>query len=220
MQAFGRGSGMLLETADAARFLENRQLTTGDERTATSETTALVLFARAGDPRAFEQLMISFQKQVLCTAARILRRQEDAKDAAQEVFLRLYRHLARIRPEAVRSWLYRVTVNVCRDMARRDRRFPSADLDADTLDRKLLRAGDSQVEGGIQLETQREILQCALQALPFKERTALVLRDIEGLSTEETARILQSSATTVRSQISSARVKIRHYCERALRRPK
>ena len=211
---------MLLEIADAAQFVGTRPLTPSDERTATSETTDLVLRARAGDPWAFEQLMICFQKQVLCTAARILRRQEDAKDAAQEVFLRLYRYLSRIRPESLRSWLYRVTVNVCRDMAGKNRRFPEADLEADAVERKVFRVEDSQAEAGIRLEQQREILQSALQALPFKERTALVLRDIEGLSTEETARIMRSTTSTVRSQISSARVKVRHYCERALRRPK
>jgi len=148
--------------------------------------------------------MICLQKQVLCTAARILRRQEDAKDAAQEVFLRLYRHLSRIRPEAVRSWLYRVTVNVCRDMVEKSRKFPAADIEADSVGGKVLFAGGKPVEAGIELEQQREILQRALQVLPFKERAALVLRDIEGLSTEETARILNSTATTVRSQISSA----------------
>jgi RNA polymerase sigma-70 factor (ECF subfamily) len=209
---------MLLETAGAAQILGDGQLTTPDERTASSEARDLILRARAGDLHAFEQLMVCFQKPVLCTAARILRRHEDAKDAAQEVFLQLYRHLSRIQPESVRSWVYRVTINVCRDMARKSLRFPIAPLADEALDRESSRAGFREVEASIQLEQQREILQSALQELPFKERAAVVLRDIEGLSTEETARILKSSATTVRSQISSARVKIKHYCERALRR--
>jgi RNA polymerase sigma-70 factor (ECF subfamily) len=162
--------------------------------------------------------MVGYQKQVLCTAARILRRHEDAKDAAQEVFLKLYRHLWRIQPESVRSWLYRVTVNICRDMVRKSVRFPVAVLEDDAMEREFSHSEFRQVEASIQLGQQREILQSALQELPFKERAALVLRDIEGLSTEETARTLKSSATTVRSQISSARVKIKHYCERALRR--
>jgi RNA polymerase sigma-70 factor (ECF subfamily) len=209
---------MLLETAGAAQIVGDRQLTTPDEQTATSEARDLVLRARAGDLYAFEQLMVGYQKQVLCTAARILRRHEDAKDAAQEVFLKLYRHLWRIQPESVRSWLYRVTVNICRDMVRKSVRFPVAVLEDDAMEREFSHSEFRQVEASIQLGQQREILQSALQELPFKERAALVLRDIEGLSTEETARTLKSSATTVRSQISSARVKIKHYCERALRR--
>jgi RNA polymerase sigma-70 factor (ECF subfamily) len=218
MQVFKRYSRMLLETAGVAPIVGDRQLTTPDERTATSEARDLVLRARAGDLYAFEQLMVCFQKQVLCTAARILRQHEDAKDAAQEVFLKLYRHLWSIQPDSVRSWLYRVTVNVCRDMTRKSMRFPAADLEDDALERKFSLTGSRQAETSIQLEQQREILQSALQELPFKERAAVVLRDIEGLSTEETARILKSSETTVRSQISSARVKIKRYCERALRR--
>jgi len=218
IQVLERNSGMLLETADAAQIVGDRQLTTPDERTATSEARDLVLRARAGDLYAFEQLMVCFQKQVLCTAARILRQHEDAKDAAQEVFLKLYRCLGSIQPESVRSWLYRVTVNVCRDIARKSMRFPTAPLEDDALERDFSLAEFRQAEASIQLEQQRDILQSALQELPFKERAALVLRDIEGLSTEETARILRSSETTVRSQISSARVKIKRYCERALRR--
>jgi RNA polymerase sigma-70 factor, ECF subfamily len=209
---------MLLETAGAVQIVGDGPLTTPDERTASSESRDLVLRARAGDLRAFEQLMVCLQKPVLCTAARILRRHEDAKDAAQEVFLQLYRHLSRIQPESVRSWVYRVTINVCRDMARKSLRFPAASLDDETLARVSSGAGFREAEASIQLEQQREILQSALQELPFKERAAVVLRDIEGLSTEETARILKSSATTIRSQISSARAKIKHHCERALRR--
>ncbi len=220
MQVFERNSRMLLETAGAAQIVGDRQLTAPDEQTATSEARDLVLRARAGDLYAFEQLMVCYQKQVLCTAARILRRHEDAKDAAQEVFLKLYRYLWSIQPESVRSWLYRVTINVCRDMVRKSVRFPVAALEDDAMERDFSLAEFRQVEASIQLEQQREILQSALQELPFKERAALVLRDIEGLSTEETARTLKSSATTVRSQISSARVKIKRYCERALRRTK
>ena len=65
---------------------------------------------------------------------------------------------------------------------------------------------------------QRELIARAMATLPHKERASIVLRDIEGLSTDEVARILKSSSTTVRSQISSARKKIKVYCERHLKR--
>ena len=181
-------------------------------------TSSLVLRAQAGETYAFEQLMVCYQKQVLCTAARILHRSEDAKDVAQEVFFKLYRYLPRIRPEAVRTWLYRVTVNVCRDMARKSEKHSTAALEDVLIGEESSVADAERAEASIDLEKQREILYRALRALPFKERAALVLRDIEGLSTEETAQVLRSSATTVRSQISSARVKVRRYCERAFGR--
>ena len=208
---------MLLETAGAATIAGERQLGT-DEQSVLSEAKNLILRAQEGDLDAFERLMVCHQKQVLCTAARILRRYEDAKDASQMVFLKLYRHLRRIQPESVRSWLYRVTVNVCRDMVRKDVRFQMPVLEEKSRVRNFSRSGIGEVEADIQRKQQWKILQNALQELPFKERTALVLRDIEGLSTEETARILNSSAKTVRSQISRARVKLRHYCDRAMRR--
>lgn len=187
---------------------------------ASSEGNSLVVRAQAGDVRAFEEIMVCHQRQVLCTAARILRQHEDAKDAAQEVFFRLYRYLPRIKPESLRSWLYRVTVNVCRDLARKRERFPTAPLEDDATLEEFSSAAVSQADAGIELERQQRILQDALKSLPFKERAALVLRDIEGLSTEEAAQILGSSATTIRSQISTARVKVKRYCERAARRTK
>lgn len=211
---------MLFEAAGAVGTAEAEEVTAQDESSASSHIRNLVLRAQAGETSAFEQLMICFQRQVLCTAARILHRHEDAKDAAQEVFLKLYRNLPRIRPEAVRTWLYRVTVNVCCDMLKKSERYPSSPLEDNEVRVAASVSGVSQIEAGIDLKEQLQMLRNALQSLPFKERAALVLRDIEGLSTEEAARVLGSSATTVRSQISCARVKVRRYCEHAMGRSK
>lgn len=207
---------MLLDAAGVVQIAEEGESPARDETAAL--TRNLVLRAQAGETYAFEQLMVCYQRRVLCTAARILHRSEDAKDVAQEVFFKLYRYLPRIRPEAVRSWLYRVTVNVCRDMARASEKLPAATFEDILIARESSVAELERVEASIDLEKQQGILHRALRALPFKERAALVLRDIEGLSTDETAQVLRSSATTVRSQISSARVKVRRYCERALGR--
>lgn len=207
---------MLLDAAGVVQIAEEGESPARDETAAL--TRNLVLRAQAGETYAFEQLMVCYQRRVLCTAARILHRSEDAKDVAQEVFFKLYRYLPRIRPEAVRSWLYRVTVNVCRDMARASEKLPAATFEDILIARESSVAELERVEASIDLEKQQGILHRALRALPFKERAALVLRDIEGLSTDETAQVLRSSATTVRSQISSARVKVKRYCERALGR--
>ncbi len=207
---------MLLDAAGAAGIAEAGDVTARDETSASSHIGNLVLRAQAGETSAFEQLMLLYRKPVLCTAARILRRHEDARDAAQEVFLKLYRYLPRINADAFRTWLYRVTVNVCRDMARKRERLHMAPLEENAagLPSPVSHAG--QIEAGIGRKEQLQVLHKALQSLPFKERAALVLRDVEGLSTEDTARILGSSATTVRSQISSARVKVRRFCERVM----
>ncbi len=179
--------------------------------------SALMVRASAGDAGAFEQLMMLHESMVMRLAWRILGRREDARDAAQEVFFRLYRNLHRIREESdLRPWLYTVTANVCRDIARKRGRLPLSPLEPDQLESQA--RTDPDVIAGLDLERQRQLVQSALKMLATKERTALVLRDIEGLSSEEVAQVLGSSAATVRSQVASARIKIRRFCEHALRR--
>jgi RNA polymerase sigma-70 factor (ECF subfamily) len=209
---------MILDAAGAVLFTANEDEAARSGPTGFSETTELVLRARAGDIYAFELLMNRYQRQVLCTAARILNRYEDAKDASQEVFLKLYIYLGRIKPEALRSWLYKVTVTVCRDMVDKCGRASTDALEELAADREIPSTAALSADAAINLKERLEILLDALRLLPFRERAALVLRDIEGLSTEETARALGTTAGTVRSQISGARVKVRRYCERAMRR--
>ncbi len=169
--------------------------------------------AGTGDLAAFEALMRQHQRLVLLTALRLLGNMEDAKDVSQEVFLRLYRNLRKVEAEAnYQAWLYRVTVNVCYDIGRK--RKPSVAME-DVPDPVSGADDPQQTLAGA--ERQR-VLQMSLRALSTKERAALVLRDLEGLSTEDVARALGSSEATVRSQISKARVKMRNYVERYFRR--
>ncbi|MGA2271431.1 MAG: sigma-70 family RNA polymerase sigma factor [Bryobacteraceae bacterium] len=169
--------------------------------------------AKAGDLAAFELLMRQYERLVLVTALRLLGVLEDAQDASQEVFLRLYRNLSRMEASSnFPGWLYQVTVNVCHDMHRK-RCVPApmeevAELPALTADpqRTVVEA------------ERRRALEMSLRMLSEKERAALVLRDLEGLSTEEVARVLGTTEATVRSQTSKARVKVRDFLERYFRR--
>lgn len=157
----------------------------------------------------FEQILIAHERQVYLTALHLLGRREDAQDAAQEVFLRLHRHLHRLDGSRELSpWLYRVTVNVCRDLAR-ERLRHSGPPPADHLV-----GGGPDPHGEAGLAERRRLVSQALGTLPDKERAALVLRDIEGLTTREVARVVGSAEVTVRSQISSARRKIKTAIER------
>ena len=168
---------------------------------------------RTGDLAAFEALMRQHERLVLMTAWRLLGNIEDAKDVSQEVFLRLYRNLRKVEAENnYQAWLYRVTVNLCYDIGRK--RKPSVAME-DVPDPAA--AADDPQQSLAGAERQR-VLQMSLRALSGKERAALVLRDLEGLSTEEVARVLGSSEATVRSQISKARVKMRDFVERYFRR--
>ena len=166
--------------------------------------------AIAGDRLAFDQIVLQFERRVLMTAWRLLGRQEDAQDAAQEVFLRLYRYLHHFdvkRP--LLPWLYRMTVNVCHDLHRKRRQD-------DALAAEEVKAATLTYDPGVEITRaeQRRIIEAALKTLTVKERAAVVLRDIEGLSTKEVAAILGSSETTVRSQVSMARVKIKKFVDR------
>jgi RNA polymerase sigma-70 factor, ECF subfamily len=177
--------------------------------------------ARAGDAAAFEQVMVCTQHKVAATAWRLLGNREDARDAAQEVFLRAFKYLKGYRPEQdFHGWLYRITVNVCRDILR-TRNKAGAQTPPSDFERELSAletiAGDSDTEEAAVVAQQRAIVRRALETLPEKERTALVLRDLEGLSTDEVARAMGSRPGTVRSQVSTARGKVKVFCERFLR---
>jgi RNA polymerase sigma-70 factor (ECF subfamily) len=171
----------------------------------------LIESARQGDAAAFEEIMIRYQRRVINTAWRMLGNREDARDAAQDVFLRVFKYLKSYRPAAdFDGWLYRIIVNACRDIARKRPPTASAPGEAECAGSELNRiAATGDVEEAAIQAQQRGIITQALATLSRKEREALVLRDLEGLPTQEVARVLGSSQATVRSQISSARRKIK-----------
>jgi RNA polymerase sigma-70 factor (ECF subfamily) len=168
----------------------------------------LLALAKTGDLDAFEQLVALHERRVFALALRLTGSVEDAKDATQEAFIRLHRKMGQI--DSVRGagpWLYSVTVNACRDIGRGRQRSRLAPLE----NWAALAPADPapNPEGLYAGQQQEQHLRGMLARLPEKERAALLLREMEGLSTQEVARILGSSQTTVRSQICSARLKLR-----------
>lgn len=167
--------------------------------------TGVLLRAKSGDPSAFDELMRSHQRQVVAVAMRMTGNLDDAQDIAQEVFVRLYRNLRSLPDEdAVGRWLYRVTVNACTDASRRkrpERVLPLADM--------TLVSAEADPEAALSREEQKQQLDKALAQLGDRERAALVLRDLEGLSTAEAADALGTAEATVRVQICKARLKLR-----------
>src|SRR5580765_2021534 len=128
---------------------------------------------------SFDQGVRQRETQVLRTAFRILGNWADAEDVAQEVFLRLHKNSLKFENEAaVGGWLYRVTVNLCVDRTRSAR--PARELPE-------LTSRDRSAEAEVLLEEKKRQLMGALAMLPAKERAAVVLREIEGLSTAEVA---------------------------------
>jgi RNA polymerase sigma-70 factor (ECF subfamily) len=182
------------------------------ETEATPEAVAMASLVQrtlGGDSAAFEQIIFRYERRVFTLAMKLLGTRDDAQDAAQEVFLRAFKYLHRLDVrKPIEPWLMQVTVNVCRNIGRnRQRRwntFPDVEApDAASVDES------TNPYSGVAEEQQRRMLRRALESLPEKERLAVVLRDIEGLSTAEVAEILQSSESTVRSQVSRARVRMK-----------
>jgi RNA polymerase sigma-70 factor (ECF subfamily) len=188
-------------------------------RSADVGLSALAERARAGNTAAFEQIVILTQRKVLMTAWRLLGNQDDARDAAQEVFLRAFKYLNSYRADQdFAGWLYRITINVCRDAGRKRGQIAFTSFEDERDQGFDAAASGENLEAALIRAEQRALVADALETLTKKEREALILRDLEGLPTDEVARLLGTSPPTVRSQVSAARAKIKQFHERLLRR--
>jgi RNA polymerase sigma-70 factor (ECF subfamily) len=185
------------------------RLPNNDASTGTEEIASIVPRILAGDSSAFEQIVIRYERRVLTLALRLLQSRDDAQDAAQEVFLRAFKYIHRLDlAKPIGPWLMRITVNVCRDIGRQRQQrritFPEMTLPDDSS-----ADASSDPYREVAEEQRRKMLWRALHKLPQKERLAVILRDVEGLSTAEVAVILRSSETTVRSQVSRGRLRMK-----------
>jgi RNA polymerase sigma-70 factor (ECF subfamily) len=169
----------------------------------------IIRAAKAGDGAAFEEVMRMTERRVAQIAWSILGDADDVKDAVQETFLRLFRHLKRYdETRDLTAWVTRIAVNVCRDLLRGRKKHRHSEPLDDALPSHDTRADE-------ELAHRRELvlLGRAIETLPAKERLAVILREVEGLRTEEVAAALGSSVSTVRVQISRARAKLRRLIE-------
>jgi len=169
---------------------------------------------RAGDARAFEELVVGQQHRVFGVALRMLNNAAEAEEIAQETFLRAHRSLAEFRGDAkLSTWLYAIASRLCLNrLASADRRV------ARPGDETLLRVADE--GGGPDAHAERGELEAALHRaiaeLPEERRIVVVLRDLEGLAYEEIARVLDLELGTVRSRLHRARMDLKEKMERFL----
>jgi RNA polymerase sigma-70 factor (ECF subfamily) len=177
------------------------------------DTPSLVHRARAGDEAAFGRLVALHERTVLRTAWRLVGHTEDARDIAQEAFLRLHRHLRGIDADRdLAPWLYRVTVNLGLSALRRRRRKPETSIgDAGDLASNP-DARPEQIRRSDAADARR-LLTAVLDRLSEKERAAIVLRDLEGLDIREVAQVLGCRRGTVRTHLSRGRLKLRKAIE-------
>ena len=175
---------------------------------------ALVQRCAEGDESACAELVAEHQRMVVQLAINLLGDREEALDLSQEVFLRVFRTIHRFRGQSsLRTWIYRIAVNQARNRHRFWRRRHRADQIS--LDLHIATHGDFLSGGDAtpdRLLAQKELasrLERALDGLPFDQRTAIVLREIDGLSYEEIAFSLGVAVGTVKSRLTRARQALR-----------
>ncbi|AEG59648.1 RNA polymerase sigma factor [Desulforamulus ruminis] len=173
------------------------------------EVQLLVEQSKKGDRNAFEHLVQMYENKVYTIAYRLMGNHADASDLAQEAFIKIYQALPNFRGDASFStWIYHITVNVCRDELRKKQRRPTVSLDDSpnqgNTTYELRSNGPTPEEALDRNETQVMVQQC-LSTLPDDYRIILVMREIQELSYDEIAETLGCSLGTVKSRLSRAR---------------
>ena len=189
-----------------------------------SDELTLVQAAKSGDVSAFEELVRRYDRNVFRIAQHITQNREDAEDVVQDAFLKAYSNLAQFQGQSkFYTWLVRIAVNEALMKLRRRRPERTVSLDEevkteeDSVPREVADWSPNPEQQYSQAEL-REILSKTIQGLPPGFRTVFVLRDVEGLSTEETADALDLSIPAVKSRLLRARLQLRERLSRYFKR--
>jgi RNA polymerase sigma-70 factor (ECF subfamily) len=184
------------------------------DETPLAEERTLVDRVRAGEPRAFEVLVRTYQHRVFGVAARMLGNTAEAEEVAQEVFLRVHRAIGEFRGEAkLSTWLYTITSRLCLGrLGGRERRV--ARDGEEVLTR--LASGEADPAAALERSELEVALHRAIGELPEDRRVVVILRDLEGLAYEEIAAALELPVGTVRSRLHRARMDLKDKLERFL----
>lgn len=170
----------------------------------------LVRRVQKGDKRAFDLLVLKYQHKIIKLISRYIRDTDEVQDVAQEAFIKAYRALANFRGEsAFYTWLYRIAINTAKNyLVAQGRRPPGSDIE---LEDALIMEGESALknnetpEGLALTEEIQQVILKTIEELPEELRTAITLRELEGLSYEEIAEAMSCPVGTVRSRIFRAR---------------
>ncbi len=179
------------------------------------EEKILIARAQEGDPVAFEQLIADYQKRIFSIAYRLAGNIAEAEDMTQEVLIKVFKNLNKFEGKSKFStWLYRVATNTCLDQSKRNRRYAaySIDQELETEDGSIVSEIADEAptpEEAAERRVMREAIHAAIAKLGDEHKKVIVLRDIQGFSYEEIARILQCSVGTVKSRINRARAQLK-----------
>lgn len=181
-----------------------------DAEKAPDSDKQLVARVQKGDKRAFDMLVLKYQYKVHAIVGRYIKDFDEVNDVVQEAFIKAYRALGNFRGESqFYTWLYRIAVNTAKNtLVARNRRPPASDVDVE--DAEYYSGGDGlkdvdSPENLLFRDELEAVVDAAIQDLPEDLRSALTLREFEGLSYEDIATVMECPVGTVRSRIFRAR---------------
>jgi RNA polymerase sigma-70 factor, ECF subfamily len=185
--------------------------------TPVDDEATLIAQLRAGDEAAFEQVVRQYGGRLLAVARRIVGTEEDARDVVQEAFMNAFKSLDRFEGNAkLSTWLHRIAVNAALMKLRTRKRKPEQPIDSmlpgfneDGHFEERFQSWEEPVDKALEREETRDLVRRQIDALPESYRTVLVLRDIEGLDTEETANMLGLSVNATKIRLHRARQALR-----------
>ena len=179
------------------------------------DEATLIERVKNGDQQAFEDLVSRYENKVYRLAIKLTRNETLAEEVMQEVFLKIYEKIGTFRGEsALSSWIYRIAANACFAKLNLEKRHQHADLDETMPQAEIAlqeRQDSTQESPDRPLLTNEalSVISRAIERLPEDFRVVLTLRDVEGMSNEEVARILELSVPAVKSRLHRARLLLR-----------
>ena len=177
----------------------------------------LVERSRGGDVDSFNQLILRWERPIYALAYRVIGREEDARDVCQEAFLRAYRALPGFKGEAkFSSWLYRITLNLCRDWIRRQRRAPVSQMpdEVDALEAAAAAEPRESIEDLVARRELTAVVESAMARLPAEQRTAIILKEYHGMTFQEIADLQGCPLSTVKTRLYQGLSVLRRHLER------
>jgi RNA polymerase sigma-70 factor (ECF subfamily) len=182
----------------------------------------LVARSMGGDLDSFNQLVLRWERPIYALAYRVIGREEDARDVAQETFLRAFRALSGFKGQAkFSSWLYRITLNLCRDWIRKERRTPvsQAPEGIDIIELAGEATPNETIEQRVGRGQLSRAVSRAMASLPEEQRTAIILKEYHGLTFQEIADMLDCPLSTVKTRLYQGLSVVRKQLEQAGVRP-
>ncbi len=178
----------------------------------------LVARSRVGDVESFNELILRWERPIFALAFRVIGREDDARDVCQEAFLRAFRALPGFKGQAkFSSWLYRITLNLCRDWIRKQRRTPVSQLPegVDPFDAVAERGAAEPIENLVARQELVLVIEKAMAGLPDEQRTAIVLKEYHGMTFQEIADLQGCPLSTVKTRLYQGLATLRRSLQRS-----